>query len=91
MFNGMRYNPRDSIFAGMSTEQLQAALISAQNAYLNLQTGAQAVTLSYAQGDGSKSVTYIQTNTGALVQLIRQLQAQLGMTPHPRRPIRFRY
>ncbi len=83
------YNPNTSIFAGMSTAQLQTALTNAQAAYINLSSGAQAVTLNYTQGDGAKSVTYQQTNLGQLNALIRQLQAQLGIVRHPRRPIRF--
>lgn len=85
------YNPATSIFAGMSTAQLQAALANAQAAYLQLSTGAKAVTLSYTQGDGSKSVTYQQASTGGLVQLIKQLQAQLGIVHRPRRPMQFRF
>ncbi|HET6606735.1 MAG TPA: gpW family head-tail joining protein [Rhodopila sp.] len=82
------YNPRTSIFAGMSTAQLQTALANAQQAYLDLSTGAKAVTLSYAQGAGSKSVTYQQTSLPNLVALIKQLQAQLGIVHRPRSPMR---
>lgn len=85
------YNPNTSIFAGMSTEQLQAALTAAQTALIQLQTGAKAVTLSYTQGDGTKSVTYQQASLGGLAMLIKQLQAQLGIIRRPRRPMQFRY
>jgi hypothetical protein len=88
---GGGYNPATSILAGMTTLQLQTALANAQAAYLQLQTGSKAVTLSYTQGDGSKSVTYQQASSGGLVMLIKQLQAQLGIVHRPRRPIRFRY
>lgn len=82
------YNPRTSIFAGMPRAQLEAALMNAQQAYLELSTGAKAVTLSYAQGNGSKSVTYQQTSMSNLVGLIKQLQAQLGVVHRPRSPMR---
>jgi hypothetical protein len=72
----------------MSTAQLQTALANAQQAYLDLSTGAKAVTLSYAQGAGSKSVTYQQTSLPNLVALIKQLQAQLGIVHRPRSPMR---
>jgi hypothetical protein len=85
------YNPATSIFAGMTQEQLQTALTNAQQVYLQLQSGAKAVTLSYTQGDGTKSVTYQQASTGGLVQLIKQLQAQLGIVNQPRHGIGFRF
>ncbi len=88
---GAQYNPATSIFAGMTTAQLQTALATAQTAYLALSTGAKAITLSYAQGDGSKSVTYNQASLGGLTMLIKQLQAQLGMTPRARRPMKFNF
>lgn len=86
----MRYNPRCSIFAGMSTADLQAYLAAAQQAYMALSTGAKVATASYTQGDGSKSVTYTQASLPNLTALIMQLQAQLGIGCG-RRPIRFVY
>jgi len=85
------YNPSNSIFAGMSTAQLQSALAAAQQAYLDLSTGAKVVTASYTQGDGAKSVTYTAAQLPQLTALIRSLQAQLGLLPNggARRPIRF--
>lgn len=83
------YNPSTSIFAGMSTAQLQAALGVAQQAYLDITSGAKAVTINYTQGDGSKSVTYQQTSVPNLIMLIKQLQAQLGIVRRGRRPVRF--
>jgi hypothetical protein len=85
------YNPSTSIFAGMSTAQLQAALASAQQAYLDLSTGAKVQAATYTQADGSKSVTYTRADLGALTALIKQLQAQLGIITRPRRPIGFRF
>jgi len=72
------YNPDTSVLAGMSQTQLQAALTNAQNALLQLQTGAKVVSLSYAQGDGSRSVTYSQASIPGLTALIMQIQRQLN-------------
>jgi hypothetical protein len=77
-----------SLFAGMSTEQLQKALADAQQAYADLSTGAKGENYSYTQGAGAKSVTYTRANIGQLVALIRQLQQALGMMRQARRPIR---
>lgn len=81
-----------SPFSGMSTTQLQAALAQAQQAYINLMSGARTVTLTYAQGDGSKSVTY-DTVAGGVAQirmLIQELQVALGNLRRPcRRFVRF--
>jgi hypothetical protein len=85
------FNPSTSIFAGMSTTALQTALANAQQAYLDLSSGAKGESYSYSQGDGSKSVTYSRANIGALVVLIKELQVQLGIVSRGRRPIRFRF
>lgn len=84
----MRFNPRTSIFAGLCREQLQAVLASAQQAYIELSTGAKA---NLTQGDGSKAVTYTPATIQNLVVMIKELQAQLGLVRHARRPIRFWY
>ncbi|SIT43679.1 conserved hypothetical protein [Paraburkholderia piptadeniae] len=67
-----------SPYYGMSDAQLQAALASAQQAYLDLRTGQQAVTVAYTQGDGSRSVTFQQTNIANLRMLIAELQQALN-------------
>lgn len=82
---------RTSIFAGMSTTQLQAVLASAQQAYIDLTTGGKPQAAAYTQGDGSKSVTYTPASLPNLTMLIKQLQAQLGIIRHTRRPMRFVY
>ncbi|NHN83656.1 phage head-tail adapter protein [Acetobacter musti] len=73
------YNPDTSILAGMTPDQLRAALASAQSALIQLQTGGKPVSVSYAQGDGSRSVTYTQASIAGLTALIMQLQRQLGI------------
>lgn len=82
--------PRSTIFAGMSRDQLQAALTTAQQAYIELATGAKGVSFSYSQGDGTRSVTYQPTDVAQLNQLILQLQSALGLSAG-RRAIRVRY
>ncbi|WP_410015817.1 gpW family head-tail joining protein [Sodalis sp. C49] len=85
------FNRNSSLLAGMTTAQLQTALSNAQQAYLELASGAKGVSFSYSQGDGNRSVTYAQTDVAKLGALIQLLQAQLGIVPHPRRAIRFRF
>lgn len=79
-----------SIFDGMTQAQLQTALVAAQTALIEMQTGKSVVSLSYAQGDGSKSVTRKMGSIAECAALIRQLQAALGIG-RPRRALRFVY
>ena len=83
-----RYDPNRSILAGMDTAVLQQRLAQMQQDYLDLSSGRRTMTASYAQGDGSKSITYTKAELGQLVMAIRQLQAQLGIIDQPRRAIR---
>lgn len=85
------FNANSSLLAGMTTEQLQTALSNAQQAYLELTSGAKGVSFSYSQGDGNRSVTYTPTTMAQLMSLIQLLQAQLGIVPCPRRPVRVRF
>lgn len=85
------YDPSQSIFAGMTTEQLQAALAAAQAAYVKLLAGGQGVSFSYTQGDGTRSVTYTATNPAYLAALILQLKQQLRIICRGRAPIRLVY
>jgi hypothetical protein len=81
--------PGPDIFTGMTVAQKQAALTQAQQAYVQLASGAKVATASYAQGDGAKSVTYTQAELGPLTMIIKQLQVSLGMLRRARRPMRF--
>lgn len=86
------FNPQTSLLAGaMTRAQLKEALASAQQAYLELSTGSKGVSFSYTQGDGTRSVSYQQTDMGQLMALIQLLQAQLGIVKRPRKTLRFRY
>lgn len=80
------------LFAGMDSSVLQAQLTAAQLALIQLQSGQSNVSLSYAQGDGSKSVTRKMGSVAECTALIQQLQIALGILPpghRPRRSIRF--
>lgn len=81
------FDPNSTVLAGMSTAQLQAALAAAQAAYVQLQTGAKVVSVGYAQGDGSRNVTYSQATVAGLTGFIEMLQRQLGMGGRGRRPM----
>jgi hypothetical protein len=85
------FDPSQSIFVGMTTVELQAALAAAQVAYIKLLAGGQGVSFSYTQGDGTRSVTYTAANPANLAALIRQLQQQLGIICRGRARIRFLY
>ncbi|ECY3258053.1 phage head-tail adapter protein [Salmonella enterica subsp. enterica serovar Alachua] len=85
------FNPNSSLLAGMPRAQLQLALTQAQEAYVELSTGSKGVSFTYAQGDGTRSVTYQPADMAQLAAFIQLLQAQLGIVARPRRPIRFAY
>ncbi|WP_336938927.1 gpW family head-tail joining protein [Acinetobacter modestus] len=85
------YDSSTSPLAGMTQDQLQAALLAAQKAYIELMTGGRAVELSYAQGDGSRTVKYEKIDQQMLEQFIEMLKRQLGMPYQRRRPLRFRF
>ncbi len=85
------FDPSRSLLAGRSNAQLQADLDAAQQAYIDLSTGAKGETYSYTQGEGSRSVTFTRTNLAQLAAVIRMLQMQLGIMHRGRRPIRFYY
>ena len=81
--------PRPTIFTGMSVPQLQQALLTLQQAYLDLASGMKGETYTYTQGDGSKSVTYTRANIATLAATIMELQQMLGIRCRARKPLRF--
>nr|WP_315400119.1 gpW family head-tail joining protein [uncultured Duganella sp.] len=87
----MAYITPRGLLAGMQTSALQTALKNAQQAYIDLSTGAKGESYSYTQGDGSRAVTYTKANLADLTALIQILQAQLGIVRRPRRAVRFRF
>ena len=72
---------------GIEDATLQAWLTAVQQAIQDLTIGGKAYVVSYAQGDGSKGVTYTQADVGALRMRARMLAAALGLA-NPRRAIR---
>jgi hypothetical protein len=84
-------NTTVGLFAGLPRKQLERALARAQQAYLALCTGSKVESVSFAQGDGSKSVTFTRANLAQLMMLIKTLQAQLGLIPRARAPLRFAF
>lgn len=87
----MTFDPSRSLLAGRPTATLQADLAKAQQAYVDLLSGAKGEAFSYTQGDGARSVTYTKANIADLAALIQLLQAQLGIVTRPRRAIGLRY
>ena len=85
------FNRNTSLLAGMSDDQARAALAKAQAAYVDLASGSHGVSFSYTQGDGTRSVSYLQTTLSELLGLIQLLQAYLGIVARPRKPVRFRF
>lgn len=75
---------------GVPTTTLQTWLGQAQQALQDLMTGAKPITLSYAQGEGTRTVTYTRAQLPQLRAWIGELQAALG-TGHRRRAIGVRY
>lgn len=67
-----------SILDGVPLVQLQAWLASAQQALADLNTGSKPVTVTYAQGDGTRSVTYSRANMNTLTSWIQQIQTQIA-------------
>jgi phage-related tail protein len=85
------FNTNNSVFAGMTRAQLSAALSAAQQAYIDLLSGAKGESYSYSQGEGSRAVTYTRANLSQLTALIQELKAALGVTRRARRSFGFFY
>ncbi|WP_244304889.1 gpW family protein [Paraburkholderia phymatum] len=63
----------------MSTADMQSRLAALQAAYFDLSSGAKIVTATYNQGDGTKSVTYQQSDITQIRKAIEMLQMALGI------------
>lgn len=83
---------RTSILDGIDVSELRTRLASMQQAYLDLTSGAKVEAASYAQGDGSRSVTYSRANLSSLTQAIISIQTQIdrlsGQSINRRKPLR---
>jgi hypothetical protein len=82
------FNVNQTWLVGIPQTTLQTWLTQCQTAMFNQSIGANPITLSYAQGDGSKSVTRNITNVSQLQNTIALLAMALGLTHRARRPIR---
>jgi len=71
-----------AITDGMSTADMQSRLAALQAAYFDLSSGGKIVTATYNQGDGTKSVTYQQSDIAQIMRSIQMLQKALGIIPH---------
>lgn len=77
-------------FAGVDPTILQSWLTDCQQALQDLTVGGKPEAVSYAQGDGSKAVTYTRADIAQLEQRIRNLARALGLSG-PRRGIGVRF
>ena len=68
--------------AGVPQPTLQLWLDQAQQALADLMSGRRYVTVTYAQGEGSRSVTYMRTEMGSLRAWIAELQRALNPGDH---------
>jgi hypothetical protein len=71
----MRFNPNETMLAGLPKATLQQWLTTAQSAYMQLITGGKPISVSY---DG-KAVTYTAAGAAQLQAFIMLLQRQLGI------------
>lgn len=68
---------RSSILDGIDVGALQLRLTAMQQAYIDLTLGGKVQVASYAQGDGSRTVTYTQANIADLTAAILSVQTQI--------------
>lgn len=72
---------------GVDDATLQLWLRNAQSAIQDLTTGGKLQSAAYAQGDGSKAVTYSKADLPALYRRVQTLAQALGLATK-RRPMR---
>ena len=65
-------------FAGMSRAALEAYRTTLQGALIDLAAGSKAVTVSYTQVTGARSVTFVPADEARIRALLRQINAALG-------------
>lgn len=80
----MNFDPSTSLFAGLDEATLRAALLQAQTAMIALTTGEKEASVEVTGGGQHRAVTFTQTDMAKLTNLIRMLQAQLGIISTPR-------
>lgn len=69
--------PRTSVLDGLDISVLQSRLQTMQLALLDLQSGAKVEVVSYAQADGSRTVSYSKANIADLTAAILTVQTQI--------------
>ncbi len=94
----MACRPRiPAAYIGMTQQQALANLAIAQQALSQLKTGSKAVTVAYAAGDGTRSVTYNQVGGVDAIGAATYECEQLAAIAYPgqgygrRRPLRMVY
>lgn len=75
--------------AGVDVATLQAWLDAARQARHDLMLGQKPEAVAYAQGDGSKSVTYTKADLGQLSVYIAQIEKALGLGRRRASGVRF--
>jgi len=73
---------------GLSRDQLSELFQSLQKAMIELKSGAKVTNASYAQGDGSKSVTFAFTSQAQLINDMNEVARALGYPVQSRTPLR---
>ena len=86
-----RFDPSQSLLAGMDQTVLRAQLARMQQDYLDIVSGRKVESASYNQGEGGKAVTFNKASLPQLQQAIRLLQTQLGIIDRPRRAMGVRF
>lgn len=76
---------------GLTSGQLQAFRAQLQQAIFTLQLGGQVVSASYAQGDGSKAITYRAGDLPGMQMTLRYIDVALGIPTRRRRAIAVRF
>ncbi|GBQ23114.1 hypothetical protein AA12717_1396 [Gluconacetobacter sacchari DSM 12717] len=74
-------------WAGMTEAQVTAARNGAQQALIQLMSGKRPQSVNYAQGDGSRGVSFAAATQAELRQNIREFNILLGVAA-PRRAMR---
>lgn len=70
--------PVTGVFVGMSRVQLMSALAQLQQALIDLVSGGKPQTVTYASGEGNRSVTYTRTDESKIRHMIGELNVALG-------------
>ncbi len=74
---------RTSILDGIDVTSLQQRLAAMQQAYLDLVTGGKVEVASYAQADGSRTVSYTKANLADLAAAIITVQKARSIARRP--------